>query len=133
MYEDLKTTGTCHYYMMKDSYLRLSAFTPLRKNSPYTETISIGYDSAHFKIFSHIHSLINITCRILRFQQSGLTGFWESWYVPTSKRCTEINRRDKIPRLTIGHLSSAFVILFIGYVFSLLVFFFEKLKFRFRS
>lgn len=51
MDEDLKTTGNCHYYMMKDAFLRLSAFTPLRKNSPYTETMSIGYNSLKLKSF----------------------------------------------------------------------------------
>lgn len=56
MDEDVKTSGTCNYYMMKDTYLRLSLFTPLRKNSPYTGTISIGYDYDH-SIFFIFHNI----------------------------------------------------------------------------
>lgn len=43
MEDDVKVNGICNYYLMKDTFLRLSIFMPFRKNSPYTETISNGY------------------------------------------------------------------------------------------
>lgn len=39
---DLKATGTCHYYLMKETFLSSPGFTLLAKNSPYTEAFSRG-------------------------------------------------------------------------------------------
>ena len=71
------------------------------------------------KIFLH---------RILRIKEAGLLSEWENWYVPKKTKCMQINQRDrKIPRISIGHLGSAFVILLAGYVISILVFIIEKM------
>ena len=42
MSADLKSTGTCHYTGMKETFWGTYVFTALRKNSPYTESISLG-------------------------------------------------------------------------------------------
>lgn len=39
---DLKTTGICNYFLLKEGFWSSSAFTALPKNSPYTEVISRG-------------------------------------------------------------------------------------------
>lgn len=127
--EDLKSTGTCHYYLMKDAYLRLPVFTPLLKNSPYTEMISIGQAyMIQIQNKNEQKYLIHFLSRTLRIHQTGLSVFWESWYAAKPWRCMEINHRAKLPRLSIGHLSSAFLILFIGYVLSFVIFCFENVK-----
>ena len=45
MNADLKSTGTCHYTATKEKFWGTYVFTVLRKNSPYTESISLGYRS----------------------------------------------------------------------------------------
>ena len=40
VYDDLKTTGTCNYLLLKEGFWSAAAYTPLRKNSPYTEAMS---------------------------------------------------------------------------------------------
>lgn len=40
---DLKITERCQYSMTKEIFWDSAVFTPLRKNSPYTKTISKGY------------------------------------------------------------------------------------------
>ena len=42
MTADLKSTGTCHYTGTKENFWGTYVFTALRKNSPYTESISLG-------------------------------------------------------------------------------------------
>ena len=60
--------------------------------------------------------------RILRLQEAGLLVEWEKWYVPSTSKCMKINQRKGMPRLSIKHLSSAFIILIAGYLISLVVF-----------
>ena len=40
VYHDMKTTGTCNYLLLKEGFWSAAAYTPLRKNSPYTEAMS---------------------------------------------------------------------------------------------
>ena len=65
--------------------------------------------------------------RILRLQEAGLIGKWEKWYVPSNSKCMKVNERKGMPRLSLTHLSSPFVILIAGYVISLLAFFMENI------
>lgn len=41
MNDDLKVTGSCRYYLLKEGVLTSAVHTLLQKNSPYTETISM--------------------------------------------------------------------------------------------
>ena len=67
--------------------------------------------------------------RILRFAQAGLYDFWEDWHSPWPRKCMEINKKRKTAsRLSLAHLSSAFLLLCIGYGISLVVFVWEKVK-----
>ena len=43
IYNDLKTTDTCNYLLLKDGFWSSSIYTPLRKNSPYTKAMSAGW------------------------------------------------------------------------------------------
>ena len=74
-----------------------------------------------------IHFLLVILCcfvylrlffRILRLRESGLVDEWYKWYVPSISKCMKVNQRNRMPRLSIKHLSSAFVILAAGYIIS---------------
>ena len=47
MTADLKNTGTCHYTGTKETFWGTYVFTVLPKNSPYTESISMGYYFIH--------------------------------------------------------------------------------------
>ena len=63
----------------------------------------------------------------------GLFIEWGNRYVPSPSKCMELKQRDKKPpRLSIGHLSSAFVILLAGYALSILVFLIEKIAHLFK-
>lgn len=65
--------------------------------------------------------------RILRVKSAGLLEEWEKWFTPTPFQCLKINQRDNSKRrLTLKHLSSAFVIIATGWVFSILVFVIEN-------
>ena len=65
--------------------------------------------------------------RILHLHDTGLLDLWEKWYTPSNLKCLKLNQRRGIPRLSLGHLSSAFVILVAGYLVSMFVFLAEKL------
>ena len=65
--------------------------------------------------------------RLLRLQAAGLFGEWEKWYLPSTSKCTKVNERKEMPRLSLKNLSSAFVLLIAGYLLSLAVFITEKL------
>ncbi len=39
---DLKETGTCSFSILKENLWSSPVFTALRKNSPYTEPLSMG-------------------------------------------------------------------------------------------
>ena len=61
------------------------------------------------------------TCiRILRLREAeaGLIAEWDKWYTPSASKCMKINQRNYMPRLSLKHLSSPFVI-FIGYILEL--------------
>lgn len=63
--------------------------------------------------------------------QAGLFEKWLSDYIPKATRCMEIDYRkgDKhLRKITLSHLSGAFVILAIGYTSSFFIFCFDKLK-----
>ena len=60
--------------------------------------------------------------RTLRLQEAGLLVEWEKWYAPSASKCMKVNERNGIPRLSLKHLSSAFVILIASYVISLTAF-----------
>jgi hypothetical protein len=63
--------------------------------------------------------------RILQLNDVGLIGKWYHDFYPKDTKCSRANRnsRGKEPliRLSLGHLSGAFVILLIGYLAALLV------------
>ena len=137
---DFKTAGTCHYSITKETFWNAAVFTPLRKNSPYTNTISLGYERPTFFFQSTIaltfqliykyndqNTLVYIHYRILRLKESGLLNEWGSWYIPSTSKCMELNKRNEKPKLSIEHLSSAFVILIVGYIISAAVFVIEKI------
>ena len=44
MTADRKNTGTCHYTRTRETFWSSPIYTLLRKNSPYTETMSKGYN-----------------------------------------------------------------------------------------
>ena len=71
--------------------------------------------------------------RILQLKSAGLINLWETWYIPTVRKCTEINNKRKKNRLSLNHLSGAFLILAIGSVCSLVAFLVEKLFSLFRN
>ena len=60
-------------------------------------------------------------------QEAGLIGEWYNWYLLSASKCMNLNERKRIPRLSMKHLSSAFVILIAGYVASLVAFVGEKI------
>ena len=66
--------------------------------------------------------------RILRLIETGFVSEWKKWYVPTPSNCMEINKRVKKPKLSIKHLSGAFVILSIGCFLSTVVFVLENIR-----
>ena len=72
--------------------------------------------------------MVYIHCRILRLKESGLLNEWGSWYIPSTLKCMELNKRNEKPKLSIEHLSSAFVILIVGYILSAAVFVIEKIR-----
>ena len=41
MNNDLKSTGKCHYYLLKDTVLYNPVYNCLQKRSPYTERINV--------------------------------------------------------------------------------------------
>ena len=61
--------------------------------------------------------------------QAGLFNKWISNHSPNPRKCMELeSRRDKdLRRLSLSHLSSAFIILGIGSSLSLFVFLLEKI------
>jgi len=64
--------------------------------------------------------------------QAGLIRRWEAQYRPKVRQCTEINVKHKhdknrLSKLSIGHLSGAFVALLTGCVASLTVFIGERI------
>ena len=65
--------------------------------------------------------------RMLRLQEAGLLDEWTNWYLPPASKCMNLNERKRIPRLSMNHLSSAFVILIAGYVATLVAFVGEKI------
>lgn len=97
---------------------------PLHRNDKYW--VNIKFWTWVIKIY--IMKLNVCSSRTLRIMQSGLNKHWDSWYIPTPRKWLIINRQDKIPRLSIAHLSGAFLILFAGYVLSLIAFIYEKIK-----
>ena len=84
-----------------------------------------------FLIIYFISKSICAFLRILRLRETGLVGEWEKRYVPSASKCMKINERKGISRLSLKHLSSAFVILIGGCLISLAAFIVEKLA-RFR-
>ena len=66
--------------------------------------------------------------RILRLSETGFFSEWKKWYVPSPLKCMEINKRVEKSKLSIRHLSSAFVILFVGSFLSTVVFALEKIR-----
>ncbi len=127
----LNSAGTCDYSLTKETFWSSPVFTPLRKNSLYTESISRGsvywqeYDERLLFIF------ILFRCfRILRLIHAGLINEWEKWYVSIPSKCMEINKRKKKPQLSIRHLSSPFLILIAGYLLAFAVFLLEKIAFK---
>ena len=68
--------------------------------------------------------------RILRITETGLRDKWISLYVPSSPKCNlklSQQREKGKSRLTISHLSGAFVVLAAGYFLSIVVFAIEKI------
>ena len=50
MAADIKATaGACQYTILKEEFWSTAAYTPLRKNSPYTKSISKGYGNMFLK------------------------------------------------------------------------------------
>ena len=139
MTDDVKSTGTCHYTMLKEAFWYNPIFTTIAKKSPYTEPISRGYVclckneiNIHKCIYRSLSIKIYYLQRILRTREAGLVDLWESWYIPNSDKCTKIYNRDKTPqRLTLSHISGAFILLGVGCVMSLLGFLVEHIRFYF--
>lgn len=129
MRNDLKTTGTCHYLMIKDSLLNTFAYSPLQKNSPYTESISRGLNVMLVYILTkETNCFFLFIFRIMIFKQSGLYNQWMSWYVPTPWQCMKLPSDSGIlRRMSTSNLSSAFAILIIGYILSTIAFCIEKM------
>ena len=58
-------------------------------------------------------------------KEAGLIDKWASKYVPKDTKCSTSNRKEKqdpLKRLSLNHLSGAFYILLIGYLFAILIF-----------
>ena len=92
------------------------------------ESSAYWYDALLSYIHSKMCSRWLLFHRILRLTDMGLILLWQRWYMPTPSKCVKLNQEEKKPpRLSIGHLSSAFVILFVGYALSLLVYLTEKI------
>ena len=70
----------------------------------------------------HIIIVDHAFYRILRLRETGLLDHWEKLYVPSASKCMKINERHRMPRLSIKHLSSAFIILIAGCFISLTAF-----------
>ena len=82
----------------------------------------------------HVIILINLLGdRMITLWETGLLLHWHSWYVPVPYRCLQV-RRQKVnkPRLSLKHLSSAFVVLCGGCCASLIVFMGELLSRKIR-
>ena len=68
----------------------------------------------------------------MRMSQAGLIRRWEKQYRPNVRQCTEINVKHKndknrLSKLSMGHLSGAFIALLTGYVASFTVFIGERI------
>ena len=115
MVADLKSIGTCHYTATEETFWGTHVYSALRKNSPYTKSISIGYTHLKFWLQNPVF-LCHISCsdfwssldlfgfndffcvmsfrnRILRLKEVGLLGGeWEKWHVSSSSnKCMKVN------------------------------------------
>ena len=67
------------------------------------------------------------TSRIMQLKAAGLLDLWEKHYQASPRKCLEFNQEKKESRLSIANLSSAFVVLFIGYALSIFILLIEKI------
>ena len=63
----------------------------------------------------------------MQLKAAGLLDLWEKHYQASPRKCLEFNQEKKESRLSIANLSSAFIILFIGYALSILILLIEKI------
>ena len=70
--------------------------------------------------------MMSIIFSILRLHETGLLAEWEKWYVPSVSKCMKVNERNGNPRLSLKHLSSAFVLLVTGCLVSFVAFVAER-------
>jgi hypothetical protein len=82
----------------------------------------------------HVNTLINLLGdRMINLWETGLLIHWHSWYVPVPYRCLQVHRqKENKPRLSMKHLSSAFVVLCGGCCASLILFVGELIIFKMR-
>lgn len=81
-----------------------------------------------FKILLRVHKIFMIF-RILKLQEAGIFPKWSSIYTPGAQKCMELisHSENQLQRIALSHMTSAFVILGIGYVIALFCFIFEKI------
>lgn len=68
--------------------------------------------------------------RTLRLHEAGILGRWVLKLSPEPQQCLELNNRreNELQRIALSHLTSAFVILGIGYLLALFCFIYEKIR-----
>ena len=126
--ENLKKQGKCSFTLTRDGFLFFYASYTLPKNSPYTDWFSRGFVVVGF-VFDWTFDWTLLSDRIIRLHETGLPKLWESWFVQNPARCLNYaGQKPSKPRLNMKHLSSAFILLFAGYVLSGIVFLFERMR-----
>ena len=74
------------------------------------------------------------SARIQKLKENGLIDKWSRDILPKENKCKIENANDQpLKRLSLGHLSGAFTILLIGYVWAIGVFIGEKILFKCRT
>ncbi|XP_046448046.1 ionotropic receptor 93a-like isoform X2 [Daphnia pulex] len=109
--KDFKKKGQCNFQLAKESFISTMASFALAKNSPYTQKISQG---------------------ILELLQIGLIDHWDTWFRPMPPQCNGKpqsggSKKKKLSPLSLKNLTSAFIVLFVGLIFSFLTFLGEKI------
>ncbi|XP_046449165.1 ionotropic receptor 93a-like [Daphnia pulex] len=109
---DFEKTGKCNLQLAKNYFYNVIPTFALRKNSPYTQSISQG---------------------LLELQEMGLIKYWDLWFRPMPRQCMETIKSgyttptNKHTHLSLKNLTGAFIVLLVGFFLSLLAFLCEQI------
>lgn len=104
--ENFEQTGKCGLELARDCFMGIPVTLALPKHSPYTDAVNLG---------------------VLHLQESGIVEHWSSWFPSMPGQCERQTKSGHVTRktehsLSLKNLTSAFIVLFVGFGFSLFVF-----------